>query len=291
MVSVLTTVYNSGKYLSACIESVLHSTYKDWEFIIVDDNSTDDSVKIAKEFAKKDERIKVYQNKINLGDYPNRNKAASLASGKYIKFLDADDMLYPQSLDIMVKAMEEFPEAAMGISEYVEDDYDPYPFQLTPKETYYREYLQRGILGVGPTATIIQRKIFEQSKGFTGQRYIGDVELWLKISSQFPIVKMQAGLIFWRRHAGQEFDLGNTTNAYLIMNYQMNLAALTNNNCPLQETDRQIAIREIKYRQGRNLLNLAFKKRKPLSALRILKKSQMSINNLLSCLLPQNINS
>ena len=78
-VSILTTVYNRDKYLAACIDSVLASTYQDWELIIVDDVSTDTSVAIAQRYEQKHARIKVYVNQTNLGDYPNRNKAASYA--------------------------------------------------------------------------------------------------------------------------------------------------------------------------------------------------------------------
>ena len=78
-VSILTTVYNRDKYLAACIDSVLASSYQDWELIIVDDVSSDGSVSIALAYEQKDARIKVYVNDKNLGDYPNRNKAASYA--------------------------------------------------------------------------------------------------------------------------------------------------------------------------------------------------------------------
>jgi glycosyltransferase involved in cell wall biosynthesis len=82
IVLILTTVYNRKKYIGACIESVLASIYKDWELIIVDDQSNDNSVAIAQKYEEKDARIKVYINETNLGDYPNRNQAASYAQGK-----------------------------------------------------------------------------------------------------------------------------------------------------------------------------------------------------------------
>jgi glycosyltransferase involved in cell wall biosynthesis len=69
-VSVLTTVYNREKYLAACIESVLASTFQDWELIVVDDQSADNSVAIARSYAVKDQRIRVFVNETNLGDYP-----------------------------------------------------------------------------------------------------------------------------------------------------------------------------------------------------------------------------
>ena len=121
-VSVLTTVYNREKYITECIESVLASSFQDWEMIIVDDQSVDRSVEIAQSYAQQDERIKVYVNEVNLGDYPNRNKAASLATGKYLKYLDADDLIYPHGLEIMVKTMECYPQCTLGISQEVVED-------------------------------------------------------------------------------------------------------------------------------------------------------------------------
>ena len=77
LVSILTTVFNREKYIAACIESVLNSSYHNWEMIIVDDQSKDKSVEIAKRYAAKEDRIKVYVNEKNLGDYANRNQAQS----------------------------------------------------------------------------------------------------------------------------------------------------------------------------------------------------------------------
>jgi glycosyltransferase involved in cell wall biosynthesis len=136
-VSILTTVYNREKYIAACIESVLASSYQNWELIIVDDVSSDTSVAIAQRYEQKDARIKVYVNDKNLGDYPNRNKAASYAKGKYLKYLDADDLIYPRCLEVMVQTMEQFPEAGLGISQKVAEDIKPYPFLMDPKETFY----------------------------------------------------------------------------------------------------------------------------------------------------------
>ena len=114
-VSVLTTVYNRAKFLGECIESVQQSRFSDYEHIIVDDGSTDDSVAIAKRYAAQDSRIKVFVNEKNLGDYPNRNQAAKHASGKYLKYLDADDLHGPWILNVMVDAMEQFPDCRCGI--------------------------------------------------------------------------------------------------------------------------------------------------------------------------------
>ena len=221
IVSILTTVYNREKYIAACIESVLASTYGDWELIIVDDVSSDTSVAIAKSYEEKDARIKVYVNDKNLGDYPNRNKAASYAKGKYIKYLDADDFIYPHGLEIMVQTMEQFPEAGLGISQKVVEDVKPYPFIMQPKETFTREFLMRGVLGIGPTATIIRRDAFEKLGGFTGTRYIGDTEMWYKLALVYPVVKMEDELIFWRQHDEQQIVFEKKDANVLKMRYQV----------------------------------------------------------------------
>jgi glycosyltransferase involved in cell wall biosynthesis len=225
-ISILTTVYNREKYLAACLDSVLASGYKDWELIIVDDVSSDASVAIAKSYEQKDARIKVYVNEINLGDYPNRNKAASYAKGKYLKYLDADDIIYPHGLEVMVHTMEQFPEAALGISQKVVEDVKPYPFIMQPKETFRREFLMRGVLGLGPTGTIIRRDVFEKLGGFTGTRYIGDTELWYKIALAYPVVKMEDELIFWRQHDQQQIFMEQHNYNVIGMRYNHQLFSL-----------------------------------------------------------------
>jgi len=86
IVSVLMTSYNREDFIGEAIQSVLNSTFKDFELIICDDGSTDKTVEIARSFEKADPRVKVFINPKNLGDYPNRNQAASHATGKYLKY-------------------------------------------------------------------------------------------------------------------------------------------------------------------------------------------------------------
>ena len=96
-VSIITPVYNAEKYLRQAIESVLSQTFTDWELIIVDDGSTDNSNKICREYAIKDRRIRIIE-KTNGGVSCARNAALDVSEGEYIFFLDADDELYPHSI-------------------------------------------------------------------------------------------------------------------------------------------------------------------------------------------------
>ena len=106
-VSIITPSYNSEKYISETIESVLTQTYKNWEMIIVDDASSDDSLQIIEQYAQKDDRIKVIKSKQNMGPAKARNRAIEEAKGKYIAFLDSDDVWFPEKLEKQIKFLTE----------------------------------------------------------------------------------------------------------------------------------------------------------------------------------------
>lgn len=99
MVSVITAVYNSEKFIAECIRSVQSQTHIDWEHILVDDCSTDKSAEIILVNAKEDSRIKYTKLKKNSGAGIARNRAIELAQGDYIAFLDSDDQWYPEKLE------------------------------------------------------------------------------------------------------------------------------------------------------------------------------------------------
>jgi glycosyltransferase involved in cell wall biosynthesis len=106
LVSVLMTAYNREIFIKESVESVIHSTYKNIELIIVDDGSTDNTIDVVKALMLNDKRIKLFQNENNLGDYPNRNKAAVYAIGKYMLYVDSDDTIQPDAIEYCVKNLE-----------------------------------------------------------------------------------------------------------------------------------------------------------------------------------------
>lgn len=105
-VSIITPCYNSEQFLAETIESVLCQTFSNWEMLIVDDCSTDKSYEIASEYAKRDSRIKVYRNEKNQGAFFSRNFAIEQARGKYIAFLDSDDLWLPVKLEKQLAFMQ-----------------------------------------------------------------------------------------------------------------------------------------------------------------------------------------
>lgn len=105
MISVIVPVYNVETYLPTCIESILDQTYKDFEILLIDDGSTDNSGKICDEYAKRDNRcIAIHQQ--NKGVYNARNTGLNHATGEYISFVDSDDYIHPQMLEILYEALQ-----------------------------------------------------------------------------------------------------------------------------------------------------------------------------------------
>ena len=110
-VSIVTPVYNGEHYLAECIESVINQTYQNWEYLIVNNCSTDQSLEIAKSYADKDKRIKVFDNDQFLSVIDNHNNAFRQISreSKYCKVVSADDWIYPECLSKMIALAEKNP--------------------------------------------------------------------------------------------------------------------------------------------------------------------------------------
>ncbi len=107
LVSIIMPSYNCGRYVEESIRSVQAQTYQNWEIIFMDDCSTDDTIRIVSSLREKDDRIHLYQNLHNLGAAASRNNALREAKGKWIAFLDSDDLWEPTKLEKQVKFMEE----------------------------------------------------------------------------------------------------------------------------------------------------------------------------------------
>lgn len=106
LVTVIMPAYNAASYIAESIESVRSQTVSDWELLIIDDCSNDDSFKIAQSYADHDDRIKVMRNETNSGVALTRNRGIAMANGSFIAFLDSDDVWYPEKLNRQLECME-----------------------------------------------------------------------------------------------------------------------------------------------------------------------------------------
>ena len=147
-ISIIIPAYNTEKYIEKCLNSIISQTYKNFEVVIVDDCSTDNTLSIVQNYASKDDRIKVYQNDNNLGCGLTRRKAIELGTGEYFAFIDSDDYVEPTYLSLMLEAcLETDSEIAIcGVfnrdseCNYIGQDIAEKQY-VARKEQLYKEYM------------------------------------------------------------------------------------------------------------------------------------------------------
>lgn len=249
LVSVLITTYNREQFVAEAIESVLASDYSHFEVIIVDDHSKDNTVAICRRYEKQDSRTKVYVNAKNLGQFANRNKAGQLAKGKYLKYVDSDDTIFPWTLQYCVEIMEKYPDVGMGIlyqGNVIAEEY------LEPAETVRKNFFESGILHIGPVGTILNRKLFIEAGCFdTSYGVPSDMYFNLKMAARFPVVLLKKEFFYYRRHKGQEF---NNRYSYLCNNYRYLSDAFNLREFPLEEDQKTFILKKAEVHYARELL-------------------------------------
>lgn len=247
LVSVLMTVYNREQYLSEAIESVIVSSYRNLELIIVDDCSIDNSVSIAKEYAQKDDRIKVYINEKNLGDYPNRNKAISYAAGKYVMFCDSDDKLLSEGMSKIVDLAEADDDFNFALSWAPAKN----PTMISSEDALNNHFFGKQFLFIGPGGTFM-RRAFVEKVGKYPEKYgpANDMYFNLKVACNTSILLFPFDLMFYREHDQQEIK---NVYGYLYNNFRYMRDALVELPLPLSN-DQIIWLKKKNYR--RFLVNL-----------------------------------
>lgn len=208
-VSVLTPVYNGEKYIEECIESVLAQKYTNWEYVIVNNCSTDGTPSILQKYAALDKRIKIHNNEEFLRHLENGNKAFQLMSekSKYCKVVHADDWLFPECILKMVEIGEEYPSTGI-ISSYrlagskVNLDGLPYRTNFVSGRDIARGYLIKGEFYFGsPTSLLIRSKYIRKRKNIYNQSFIhSDIAACLDILKESDFGFVHRILTFTRRH-------------------------------------------------------------------------------------------
>ena len=105
LVSIITPAYNAAVYIRETIQSVINQTYQNWELIVIDDCSSDETYQIVKGYCDMDSRIRLIQNEINSRVAISRNNGLKIAKGRYVAFLDSDDIWLPNKLELQIKFM------------------------------------------------------------------------------------------------------------------------------------------------------------------------------------------
>jgi glycosyltransferase involved in cell wall biosynthesis len=209
MFSVIIPLYNKADYIAKSISSVLNQTFTDFELIIVDDGSTDNSLEIVESF--NDERIKIFTQK-NSGVSVARNNGVKNAKYDYIAFLDADDWWNDSFLQEMNLLIQESPDAVLYGSNYklVTNGKEISKINITNFENGYINYFELFLLNkespIWTSAVCIKKYCFLQEKGFKPNLKCGeDQEFWMRIACKYKIAYINKFLAFYN----QDIDIQN----------------------------------------------------------------------------------
>jgi hypothetical protein len=251
-ISVLLTSYNRQDFIAEAIESVLAQTVTDFELVICDDRSSDGTVDIARDYARRDSRIRFSINERNLGDYTNRRQVASLAQGRFLKYHDSDDVMYPHCLATMVEPLEAEPRAAFAMSGSRSWPGGPCPMLLTPRLAYEREFLGFGLFHLGPAGALFRTDAFRALGGFPEVAHSGDYLFWLRACATVNVLLVPGDLFYYRTHPGQEIAKPTNEGA------QVRAAAeawrmLNSAQCPLTGDALELGKRNFVFNQGRGV--------------------------------------
>lgn len=198
LVSIILPVYNGQKYIRESIESIINQTYKNWELLILDDCSLDDTAIIVNEYVLKDARIKYYKNEKNLKLPRNLNKGFSLSKGEYLTWTSDDNIYKPEAIEKMVNILETTGKQFVYASCRVIDSHG--------KEIEYimvDEKNKKSILGSNPVGAcfLYTRKVYKTIGDYNPDCIlVEDLDYWQRICSIYDPACISEILYFYRWH-------------------------------------------------------------------------------------------
>jgi cellulose synthase/poly-beta-1,6-N-acetylglucosamine synthase-like glycosyltransferase len=207
MVSVVMTVFNGERFLPEAVESILDQGFRDFEFIIIDDGSTDCSASILDSYQHSDARIRVCHEE-HAGLIKSLNRGCELARGKYLARMDADDVAVQSRLGWQVDFMEVHQEIGVLGAAVEWIDATGKSLGIYPNPTGDREIkadLHRALCVFWHPTILLRREVFAWSGGYrSGIVGAEDYDLWLRTAERFQMANLEAVLVKYRIHPGQE---------------------------------------------------------------------------------------
>ena len=208
-VSIISPAYNAAKSVNATIDSVIAQTHEDWEMLIADDCSRDNTIEVVEAYCKQDSRIKLFTNPENLGPAGTRNRLLKQASGRYIAFLDTDDRWLPHKLEKQLAALGETG-ASMCCTGYTREFADKQIELIPPSRIGYKDLLKTNHIPM-LTALIDREKTGDFRFDPKGHE---DYQLWLNLTrSGHWAVTVQEVLAIYKAGIGTGSVSGNKLKA------------------------------------------------------------------------------
>ena len=199
LVTVYITNYNYGRYIEQSIKSVLNQTFKDYELLIIDDGSDDESKSIIEGYTKKKNIFSIYQ--LNKGLNASNNVAMKMARGKYIMRLDADDFLAPQAVEIMIAELERNSECALVFPDYYFVDEEGEVIQQVRRYEFENDVTLLDQPAHG-ACTMIRTELLKAVGGYDSDLNRQDgYDLWLNITAQYSVKNVNLPLFYYRQHS------------------------------------------------------------------------------------------
>lgn len=254
-VSVCIPTYNYARFLGQAVQSVLDQTFTDFELLVYDDASTDDTVEVMEPFLD-DPRVRFVVNEQNQGLFGNFNLAASESRGHYVKYLCADDWLDERFLERTVELLEADPELSFASTAHWHADVDGVvtaeqygPFGVdsrVDKQLVARQLARWGNVVGMPTNTLIRRDLLDRVGGFDATYApSADVQLWLKLLAAGDMGWVPEKLCYWRIHGQHTHSYGDdpTESMFLVWSDAANFpqAVATEEICRIG-TDRHATV-------------------------------------------------
>jgi len=200
-VSICIATYNRKNYLRQTLDSVYAQTYKDYEVVVVDDGSTDGTENAVKSAGYKNLR---YYWQENIGEAATRNRLIKLAQGKFVTFVDSDDLLMPDTVERMVKAAEAETDDVIVYGPYFRIDQDGKVYGRCKRKLYsgyITKYLFQNIF-IHSCGSMFPKRVVEQAGGFDESlRVCTDYDLWLRLSLKYRFIALPEPTFKRRRHS------------------------------------------------------------------------------------------
>ncbi len=204
MISVIMSVYNGERYLSEAIASILHQTFTNFEFIIINDASTDDTAAVLTAYADQDPRIRLVQNEQNIGLTKSLNKGLNLALGRYIARQDSDDISYPERFAQQVALLDAHPDVVVASCnlELIDEHGETIGYHhraCSPNLVAWYLLFYNHL--AGHSQVMFRRELICRLGGYDeNRRYSQDYELWSRFVNHGKIVISPEILLKYRKH-------------------------------------------------------------------------------------------
>lgn len=214
--SVIIANYNNGHFFKDAYDSLVAQTSPNWEAIIIDDASADNSVELIMQLIQNDSRFKFYQNDHNIGYQKTLNRAVGLCSGEIFGRLDPDDALYPDAVKLSLETHHNFPDVGLVYSDItvcnagLEPTYQHKSVQINVLDS--NSYLLAGEIGAFAT---FKKTLFYTAGGFDPFLVRSeDMDIYMKFCELAPVKRIPQPLYYYRIHTTNASKAGNTDRSY-----------------------------------------------------------------------------